>query len=40
MVLPAGEVVNNRVVKFAADGQFITAWGSAGAGPGQFKGPS
>ena len=33
------EVVNNRVVKFAADGQFITAWGSAGAGPGQFKDP-
>lgn len=35
----AGEAVNNRVLKFSATGQFITAWGSAGSGPGQFNDP-
>ena len=30
---------NNRVVKFAKDGQFIMEWGGAGTGPGQFNEP-
>jgi DNA-binding beta-propeller fold protein YncE len=28
---------NNRIVKFAADGSFIGAWGSTGHGPGEFR---
>ncbi len=31
--------VNSRVAKFAADGTFVTAWGSKGTGPGQFDLP-
>ena len=31
--------VNNRVVKFTKDGQFIKAWGKKGAGPGDFSVP-
>lgn len=31
--------VNNRVVKFTRDGQFIKAWGKKGAGPGDFSVP-
>jgi len=30
---------NNRIVKFAADGTFIKAWGTKGTGPGQFDLP-
>lgn len=30
---------NSRVVKFAADGAFLSAWGSKGRGPGQFDLP-
>ncbi len=30
---------NTRVVKFAADGTFLMAWGTAGAGSGQFNLP-
>ena len=29
----------SRVVKFAADGSFISTWGGAGSGPGQFNVP-
>ncbi len=31
--------VNSRVAKFAADGSFITAWGTKGSAPGQFDLP-
>ena len=34
-----GHGTNNRVVKFANDGRFITAWGQTGAGPGEFNQP-
>ena len=34
-----GHGTNNRVVKFAADGRFITAWGQTGDGPGEFDQP-
>lgn len=30
---------NNRIVKFAADGKFIKAWGKTGYGPGEFRDP-
>jgi DNA-binding beta-propeller fold protein YncE len=30
---------NNRIVKFSQDGKFIKAWGSKGAGQGQFSVP-
>ena len=30
---------NARIVKFAADGKFITAWGKEGKGPGEFDVP-
>jgi tripartite motif-containing protein 71 len=30
---------NYRVQKFDSSGSFITAWGSSGAGPGQFNLP-
>jgi len=30
---------NSRVVKFAADGRFLTQWGTKGTGPGQFDLP-
>jgi DNA-binding beta-propeller fold protein YncE len=30
---------NTRVVKFAADGRFLKAWGERGTGPGQFNTP-
>ncbi len=41
---PSGDVymtdtVNRRVLKFDAKGHFVTAWGSDGAGNGQFKSP-
>ena len=29
---------SNRIVKFAPDGSFVAAWGSAGSGPAQFLG--
>lgn len=29
---------NNRVQKFSSDGNYITEWGSAGSGNGQFNG--
>ena len=31
-----GGDMNDRIVKFSADGTFITAWGSKGSGPGEF----
>ena len=31
---------NNRVVKFAANGTYLTQWGSSGSGNGQFSFPS
>ena len=34
-----GDNTNARIVKFSKDGKFITAWGSAGSGPGQFNVP-
>ena len=30
---------NNRIQKFDSNGNFITKWGSEGAGDGQFKSP-
>ena len=30
---------NNRVLKYSADGRFITSWGGTGSGPGQFLVP-
>jgi sugar lactone lactonase YvrE len=30
---------NNRVVHFTKDGRFVKAWGTKGAGPGQFSEP-
>jgi sugar lactone lactonase YvrE len=35
----AGESVNNRVMKFSAEGEFILAWGTAGGDQGEFKDP-
>ena len=29
---------SNRIVKFTADGHFVSAWGRAGSGPGEFRG--
>ena len=34
-----GEGANNRIVKFTADGTYITQWGTTGSGPGQFSTP-
>ena len=34
-----GDNTNARIVKFSPEGKFITAWGSAGSGPGQFNTP-
>jgi sugar lactone lactonase YvrE len=34
-----GEGPNNRIIKFAADGTYLTEWGSTGTGPGQFDTP-
>ncbi len=34
-----GGATNARIVKFAKDGTFVKAWGSKGAGPGQFNTP-
>jgi len=34
-----GHTDNARVVKFARDGRYITAWGTKGAGPGQLNTP-
>ena len=34
-----GHGMNNRVVKFAEDGRFITAWGQTGSAPGDFNQP-
>jgi peptidylamidoglycolate lyase len=31
--------VNSRVVKFAADGRYLTSWGTNGAAPGEFDVP-
>ena len=31
--------MNNRVVHFTKDGRFVKAWGTKGAGPGQFSEP-
>lgn len=31
--------LNNRIVKYAPDGTFLTSWGQAGAGPGDFNQP-
>ncbi len=48
LVAPGGDIFvvdghgadgNNRVVKFAADGTFIKAWGKTGYGPGEFRDP-
>ncbi len=30
---------NSRVVKFSADGKYLTSWGKRGAGPGEFNTP-
>ena len=32
-----GNNTNNRVVKYASDGTFITSWGQTGYGPGEFR---
>ncbi len=32
-------MANARIVKFGADGRFLKAWGSRGAGPGELSGP-
>jgi len=34
-----GEADNDRVVKFASDGRYLTEWGTFGSGPGQFNNP-
>jgi DNA-binding beta-propeller fold protein YncE len=34
-----GEAGNDRVVKFASDGRYLTEWGTFGSGPGQFDNP-
>jgi DNA-binding beta-propeller fold protein YncE len=34
-----GEGRNDRVVRFAADGSYVTEWGTSGTGPGQFDNP-
>jgi sugar lactone lactonase YvrE len=34
-----GEPVNNRIVKFDAQGRYITAWGRSGDGKGEFTDP-
>jgi sugar lactone lactonase YvrE len=34
-----GAGTNDRIVKFSKDGQFITAWGKHGKGPGEFDTP-
>lgn len=34
-----GEGPNNRIVKFAADGSYLSEWGTTGSGPGQFNTP-
>ncbi len=34
-----GEPVNNRIVKFDATGRYITSWGTAGDGRGEFDEP-
>jgi DNA-binding beta-propeller fold protein YncE len=34
-----GEGPNNRIVKFAPDGSYISEWGTTGSGPGQFNTP-
>ena len=34
-----GEANNDRVVKFAPDGRYLTEWGELGTGPGQFDNP-
>ena len=34
------DTLNHRIQKFTADGEFITKWGSPGAGEGQFNAPS
>jgi DNA-binding beta-propeller fold protein YncE len=34
-----GGTSNARIVKFRADGTFVTAWGERGTAPGQFDGP-
>jgi len=48
VVAPNGEIyvadghgagTNDRIVKFSKDGQFITAWGKHGKGPGEFDTP-
>ena len=48
LVAPGGEIFvadshrngrNNRIVKFARDGTFLTEWGTKGAGPGQISEP-
>lgn len=38
-IFVADGYINSRVVKYSADGRFILAWGSKGAGPGQFDIP-
>src|SRR5258708_35794198 len=48
VVAPNGEIyvvdghgagTNDRIVKFSKDGNFITAWGKHGKGPGEFDTP-
>lgn len=48
LVAPNGDVFvadghgtggNNRIMKFSADGRFITQWGTTGYGPGEFRDP-
>jgi len=42
---PGGEIYvtdgygNSRIMKFNAKGEFLTTWGEAGSGPGQFNAP-
>ena len=42
---PQGEIYvtdgygNSRIMKFNAQGKFLTTWGEAGSGPGQFNAP-
>lgn len=37
-ILVADGLRNSRIVKFDKDGKFLTQWGTAGNGPGQFRG--
>jgi DNA-binding beta-propeller fold protein YncE len=35
-----GDYANNRIQKFTSNGIYLTQWGSAGLGQGQFANPN